>query len=184
MIAHIVLEFLFWLAIALGDALLRALGRRPPARDSYRQRLERARIRRRNRAIRRWVRKRSSRGIPNVGLKCSHCDYPLTGLRSTTCPECGETFDLEAMIDPSVEGSRRKCGHAHNPEHPHWCQVCGSTTSRTCKKCGYAIKGMSSFQPCPRCGVKPVYCRQCCYDVTRNVTGQCPEWGIVLDALT
>jgi predicted amidophosphoribosyltransferase len=44
----------------------------------------------------------ATRPVPELGLTCEHCDYPLRGLPGDRCPECGEPFDLAACI-PSGE---------------------------------------------------------------------------------
>lgn len=33
----------------------------------------------------------------DTGLRCPRCDYNLTGLTRARCPECGETFDWDAV---------------------------------------------------------------------------------------
>ncbi|MFA9480350.1 hypothetical protein ACERK3_18930 [Phycisphaerales bacterium AB-hyl4] len=32
--------------------------------------------------------------VPDLGLRCRHCGYPLAGLRKHECPECGRGFSL------------------------------------------------------------------------------------------
>ena len=53
--------------------------------------------------IRRWL-ATSLPGdpIPDVALPCSGCAYPLTGLVDHRCPECGEAFDVKALV--GIEG--------------------------------------------------------------------------------
>jgi len=41
-----------------------------------------------------------TRPVPDLGLACGQCDYPLRGLPGDRCPECGEPFDLEDAIPP------------------------------------------------------------------------------------
>ena len=73
-------------------------------RTSYADRLGEIRIIRRNRAIRRFLKQAGETdAIPAVGLTCPNCDYSITGLVARICPECGDAFDLESMIDTSVE---------------------------------------------------------------------------------
>ncbi len=36
--------------------------------------------------------------VPDLGLACMGCGYPLAGLMSHACPECGAGFSLEAYI--------------------------------------------------------------------------------------
>jgi len=74
-----------------------------PRTRSRRERLERLRKRRRNRAIYRWLSKGDRKGpVPNIGLRCTKCDYRLVGLIARSCPECGRGFDIREFIDPSV----------------------------------------------------------------------------------
>jgi rubrerythrin len=78
--------------------------KRTPAARSFKERVRRARIKRRNRVIRRWLRKGGvRRPIPDIGLVCPKCAYLLKGLREQRCPECGNPFDLVRMIDLSVD---------------------------------------------------------------------------------
>jgi len=49
--------------------------------------------------IRRWLAASSPRSpIPDVGLCCLACAYPLTGLVDRKCPECGEDFKVENLV--------------------------------------------------------------------------------------
>ena len=38
--------------------------------------------------------------LPDLGLKCKTCGYPLAGLHKCQCPECGRLFTLEEYIPP------------------------------------------------------------------------------------
>jgi predicted amidophosphoribosyltransferase len=44
----------------------------------------------------------ATRPVPELGLTCDTCDYPLRGLPGDRCPECGEPFDLAACIPPGA----------------------------------------------------------------------------------
>ncbi|MEO1236923.1 MAG: hypothetical protein AAFX76_09070 [Planctomycetota bacterium] len=50
--------------------------------------------------------------VPDLGLGCSHCGYPLAGLPKRVCPECGRAFVLSEMVPkgdmpPLVAGGER-----------------------------------------------------------------------------
>ncbi len=38
--------------------------------------------------------------MPDLGLRCISCGYPLAALPSHRCPECGTDVDFEAYIPP------------------------------------------------------------------------------------
>ena len=38
--------------------------------------------------------------VPDLGLACQQCGYPLAGLTEHRCPECGRTFNLDDHIPP------------------------------------------------------------------------------------
>jgi predicted amidophosphoribosyltransferase len=38
--------------------------------------------------------------IPDWGLTCPHCAYPLKGLPAHRCPECGRPFRIDDLIGP------------------------------------------------------------------------------------
>ncbi|MEM1108913.1 MAG: hypothetical protein AAGH99_09515 [Planctomycetota bacterium] len=38
--------------------------------------------------------------VPDLGLSCPSCGYPVHGLTRHRCPECGAAFRLEDMIPP------------------------------------------------------------------------------------
>ncbi|RMF77629.1 MAG: hypothetical protein D6744_11140, partial [Planctomycetota bacterium] len=38
--------------------------------------------------------------IPDWGLTCPRCRYPLRGLPSHRCPECGTDLDMEKLVEP------------------------------------------------------------------------------------
>jgi len=40
---------------------------------------------------------------PGVELRCVDCDYPLMGLQSSTCPECGRAFDRDDLASVRVD---------------------------------------------------------------------------------
>lgn len=74
------------------------------------ERLAKAKARRRNRAIRRYLRKRKHRPdlpVPDLGLICEKCCYRLVGLTEYRCPACGTPFDLRRYIDFKADRFRR-----------------------------------------------------------------------------
>ena len=98
-LVQLVIEGVLWLLARAAEKLAVALGGGPVAAG----RVERLRVRRRNRAIRRWLAKKEPRRpIPRIGLRCPHCEYSLTGLVGNVCPECGQAFDIASMIDNSA----------------------------------------------------------------------------------
>jgi hypothetical protein len=40
--------------------------------------------------------------LPDLGLRCRRCGYPLALVTQWKCPECGESFDLEDYIPPGA----------------------------------------------------------------------------------
>lgn len=38
--------------------------------------------------------------IPDFGLTCPQCEYPLRGLPAHRCPECGAALDIPSLIRP------------------------------------------------------------------------------------
>ncbi len=70
--------------------------------------LARARAYRRNRRIRRWLRKTRGKGpIPPIGLRCSQCAYDLTGLTHRTCPNAAPASRSGTLSTPPPAPSNR-----------------------------------------------------------------------------
>lgn len=79
--------------------------------------------------------------IPDWGLECPRCRYPLVGLPAHRCPECGTEFDIAEVVkpwhrlrDPRFTGHELplpdfglRCGACREP-------LAGATTRR-CPKC-------------------------------------------------
>ena len=79
------------------------MGTKGRQRPKYGDLVRQAQIRRRNRALQRWLKRGDRRGpVPNIGMECARCGYSLTGLTGAKCPECGETFDVENMFAHSL----------------------------------------------------------------------------------
>lgn len=48
--------------------------------------------------------------IPDIGLFCRKCGYPLTGLTEERCPECGIEFSIARMISGGEQSSQGRGG--------------------------------------------------------------------------
>ena len=96
----VIFQFVLWLVgRGVYGARFRPFDLDPPGPLSYRERLVLARVKPRNRAMQRWLKRRDRRGaIPNIGLKCDGCGYSLTGLTGDKCPECGDEFNVEDLF--------------------------------------------------------------------------------------
>ncbi len=80
--------------------------------------------------------------IPDWGLRCPQCRYPLCGLPSHRCPECGLTLDMDEIVQPWVRvRDPRFSGH----ERPL------PDFGLTCTSCGAALAGAASHA-CGQCG--------------------------------
>ena len=55
--------------------------------------------------------------VPDLGLHCRQCSYPLRGLPSHVCPECGTTFDPAALL--GTEPALRVCPVESEVEYAH-----------------------------------------------------------------
>lgn len=89
--------------------------------------------------------------IPDWGLICPQCRYPLCGLPSHRCPECGSNFDVAALIRPWTR-LRPPRFTGHELPFPDFGLNCGA--------CGAALAGTRRFC-CPSCGeaFEPEACR-------------------------
>jgi primosomal protein N' len=66
------------------------------------------------------------------GLRCPWCDYNLTALTSSRCPECGKTFvvvkpGMMAAVRSAISNSMScpECGHNNTALMPRACRHCG-----------------------------------------------------------
>ena len=80
--------------------------------------------------------------IPDWGLACPKCRYPLVGLPSHRCPECGTQLDMAAVIQP---WHRLREPHFTGDERPI------PTWNLHCPDCDTLLDGEQSFE-CPGCG--------------------------------
>lgn len=80
--------------------------------------------------------------IPDWGLRCLRCRYPLIGLPSHRCPECGTEFEMADVVkpwhrlrDPSFTGHELPL-----PDFGLLCQRCrqplAGAPTRQCPSCG------------------------------------------------
>ena len=80
--------------------------------------------------------------IPDWGLSCPHCGYPLKSLPSHRCPECGTELDMASIVpswarlrDPRFTGRELPF-----PDFGLDCEHCGGplagAAERACSICG------------------------------------------------
>ncbi len=98
----LLLELLMWLVLSLtGGADQQSRG----------ERRDRLMAKRRQLALRRWLKKGDRRGpLPSVGIVCPDCEYRLAGLTGGNCPECGEAIDFQRIsaIEADKSASLRR----------------------------------------------------------------------------
>jgi predicted RNA-binding Zn-ribbon protein involved in translation (DUF1610 family) len=80
--------------------------------------------------------------VPDWGLICPKCRYPLRGLPSHRCPECGTDFDVASLIRP---WTRLRPPRFTGRELPF------PDFGLNCTACGAALAGTRRFC-CPSCG--------------------------------
>jgi len=80
--------------------------------------------------------------IPDWGMTCPHCQYPLRGLPEHRCPECGLALVMEDLVKP---WTRLRAPHFTGAERPLpdfglRCQHCGAPLAgaegAVCAVCG------------------------------------------------
>ena len=80
--------------------------------------------------------------IPDWGLECPQCRYPLVGLPGHRCPECGTAFDMADVVKPwhRLRGPRFTGGELPLPDFGLLCHVCrhplAGARRRACPDCG------------------------------------------------
>jgi predicted amidophosphoribosyltransferase len=83
--------------------------------------------------------------IPDWGLECPGCHYPLRGLPSHRCPECGRELDMAALVQPwvRVRPPRFTGAELPVPDYGLRCGQCrvalAGAPSCACRVCGTAI---------------------------------------------
>lgn len=80
--------------------------------------------------------------IPEWDLCCPHCAYPLRGLPSHRCPECGHYVDIEQIVRP---------WHRLRPPRFTGAELPVPDFGLGCTDCGRAVAGLASHV-CPGCG--------------------------------
>lgn len=93
--------------------------------------------------------------IPDWSLVCPRCEYPLRGLPSHRCPECGKSLDMNEIVRPWTR-LRSPIFTGQEMPIPDFglnCPVCrgalvGATTHH-CPRCRTAIQ-MEEFRPSGR----------------------------------
>jgi len=102
---QVVVEFVLLVLAECVVALFRRSHRGGRRVESIEARIARAKAIRRDRAIRRWLKRKCAQApIPRIGLHCPNCGYELTGLTTRVCPECGRPFDIREFLNDHAEG--------------------------------------------------------------------------------
>ena len=79
--------------------------------------------------------------IPDWGLGCPQCRYPLRGLPSHRCPECGTELDMQSVV---TSWTRLRPPRFTGDELP------SPEFGLSCAACGQALAGATS-PACPHC---------------------------------
>lgn len=66
--------------------------------------------------------------IPDWGLECPTCRYPLRGLPGYRCPECGQEFDIKELVRPwtRLRAPRFTGRELPVPDYGLTCSACGA----------------------------------------------------------
>lgn len=80
--------------------------------------------------------------VPDWDLACPHCRYPLRGLPTHRCPECGQELDVGALVRP---WTRLREPHFTGSERPL------PDFGLSCRRCRRSLQGAAA-DACPACG--------------------------------
>jgi ssDNA-binding Zn-finger/Zn-ribbon topoisomerase 1 len=84
--------------------------------------------------------------IPAWDVQCPKCRYPLAGLPSHRCPECGTTFNIREVIQTwtRLRAPRFTGAELPIPDFGLVCPACKHPavgwTSRSCPECGRSVE--------------------------------------------
>ena len=90
--------------------------------------------------------------IPDWGLLCPSCGYPLRGLPGHRCPECGQKIDIQELVRPwtRLREPRFTGRELPLPDYGFTCRACAGplagATSWACPHCGTAFD-LQAAQP-------------------------------------
>jgi hypothetical protein len=79
--------------------------------------------------------------VPDCDLRCPRCDYPLRGLPTHRCPECGRKFNIERLLRPwtRLRAPRFTGDELPFPDFGLSCSACGTplcgAPTRDCLQC-------------------------------------------------
>lgn len=75
--------------------------------------------------------------IPDWGLHCPLCNYPLVGLPSHRCPECGQDLDMSRIVK-SWHRVRAPWYQGNELPLPEW--------GLGCSECGASLSGSDTYK--------------------------------------
>lgn len=79
--------------------------------------------------------------IPDWNVLCPICRYPLRGLPTNRCPECGNLFDLSEIVRPWTRRREPRAAAADRPLPDY---------GLACSACGESLAGAAGDE-CPHC---------------------------------
>jgi len=110
--------------------------------------------------------------IPDWGLRCPKCRYPLVGLPEHRCPECGGAFRMEEVVKP-WHRLREPRFTGHELPLPDF--------GLRCRACGQPLAGASARR-CPACGApfdpEAIRPRRHWFLVDQELCGEVPLAGL------